>query len=109
MLIFIGTYLFRVVDSSKNIPKRVIPDLFTSLHFRVISIYLTALRQMHKQTSSRAMNTVVETASSASAYTYIRLYMYILLCYTFTLCIHKLKKLLCQDHKTNTLITQFAL
>ena len=82
MFIFIDTYLFRVVGRSKSIPKRVISDLFTSLHFGDVSIYLTAFRQMHKQASSPAMNTVVETASSASAYTYIRLYMYILLCYT---------------------------
>jgi len=37
----------------------------------------------------------------------------ILFCYTYTLyiilCIHNRKKLLCQNHKTNTLITQFAL
>jgi hypothetical protein len=30
MFIFIGTYLSREVGSSKNIPKIVIPDLFTS-------------------------------------------------------------------------------
>jgi len=30
MFIFIGTYLSGEVDSSKNIPKRVIPDMFTS-------------------------------------------------------------------------------
>jgi hypothetical protein len=62
------------------------------------------------------MNTVVAAASSAGAYTYIRLYMYVLLHYTcivrtriLRVYMHNLEKLLCQDHTTNTVITQFAL
>jgi hypothetical protein len=39
----------------------------------------------YQQASSRTMNTVVPAASSAGAYVHIRVFMYILLCYKFTI------------------------
>jgi len=85
MFIFIGTYLSEGAGISKNIPKSYTRNVhFRFSFFGVVLIYLTALRQMHKQASSRAMNTVVAAAFSEGVNMYIRLCMYILLCYTYT-------------------------
>ena len=56
------------------------------------------------QDRSQTMNTVVVATSSVGAYTYIRLYVYVMLLYMYCvyrpiLHMHKRKKCLCQDHK----------
>ena len=54
-----------------------------------------------------------QTVNTVGACIYIRLYAYLIFFYTYTVCIvlcmHRRKKCLCQDHKTNTLVRQFAL
>jgi hypothetical protein len=48
---------------------------------------------------SKAMNTVGEAAGIVDDYTYIRLCLHIVLCYTYTVYAHAYKHL-CQDHKS---------
>jgi len=66
-------------------------------------------RYRWEQTSVQTMNAVFAGPSNAGAYTYIRLYKYIMLYYTYKLlCMHiiqhKHQIRICQDHKINTLL-----
>jgi hypothetical protein len=75
---------------------------------RTLGLYkFSGLHRTHSQTRN-----VGAAASSVGACMYVHLYTYIMLCYTYTaytLCMHKHKKHLCQEHKINTLFTRCTL